>query len=133
MVNKRGYMKTLEAVFSVILLLIVIVSIVSINKYEFKDVPSEIIFLQSEILDELQSNQTLRGFVYDSNISDLEDFVDLKINSNQIGRSLQICQEVLCQVLEGLDADNIYVDSLIIHEPEENNNYLFRLYLWYNA
>ena len=126
-------MKTLEAVFSVILLLIVIVSIVSINKYEFKDVPSEIIFLQSEILDELQSNQTLRGFVYDSNISDLEDFVDLKINSNQIGRSLQICQEVLCQVLEGLDADNIYVDSLIIHEPEENNNYLFRLYLWYNA
>ena len=126
-------MKTLEAVFSVILLLIVIVSIVSINKYEFKDVPSEIIFLQSEILDELQSNQTLRGFVYDSNISDLEDFVDLKINSNRIGRSLQICQEVLCQVLEGLDADNIYVDSLIIHEPEENNNYLFRLYLWYNA
>ena len=45
MVNKKGYMKTLEAVISIILLLVVVVSIVSIDKYETEEIPQEIKFI----------------------------------------------------------------------------------------
>jgi hypothetical protein len=132
MVNKKGYMKTLEAVFSVILLLIVVVSIVSMNKYEFEEVPNEIKSLQEVILENVQGDETLRGYVYTVNIGLLEDFVDTKIDRIRIDRKVQVCGDITnCEVLnEDEDEVDIYVSSLIIHE-EGGNNYLFRLYLWY--
>lgn len=125
-------MKTLEAVFSVILLLIVVVSIVSMNKYEFEEVPNEIKSLQEVILENVQGDETLRGYVYAVNIGLLEYFVDTKIDRIRIDRKVQVCEDITnCEVLnEDEDEVDIYVSSLIIHE-EGVNNYLFRLYLWY--
>ena len=130
MVNKKGYMKTLEAVFSVILLLIVVVSIVSMNKYEFEEVPNEIKSLQEVILENVQGDETLRGYVYNEDIGLLEDFVDTKIDEIRIDRKVQVCVEIInCDVLIEDEVD-IYLSSLIIHK-EDGDNYLFRLYLWY--
>ena len=136
MVDKKGYMKTLEAVFAVILLLIVAISIVSINKYEVDNVPHEIILLQDTILESIQGNETLREYVYNYNLDegikeDLLFFVDSKIDSNRIAYSIIICEGIVCEVSEDKFED-VYADSLILHQEETNLNYLVRLYLWYN-
>ena len=65
MKNKRGYMKTLEAVFSVILMLIVVLTIISFNRASSDEVPNEIQNLQKIILNEIQSDESLRELVFD--------------------------------------------------------------------
>jgi len=133
MVNKKGYMKTLEAVISIILLLVVVVSIVSIDKYETEEIPQEIKLLQDTILESVQSNESLRSFVYSQNVNSLESFVNSKLDSVRIQGKVQVCDQTTCPVEEELSSDNVYVDSLIIYDSVDSYNYLFRLYLWYNT
>tara|TARA_Y100000034_G_scaffold131520_1_gene192432 strand:+ start:3655 stop:4059 length:405 start_codon:yes stop_codon:yes gene_type:complete len=134
MVNKKGYMKTLEAVFSVILLLVIIVSIVSMDKSEFEEVPQEIELLQKIILENIQNDEILREHVYKNEIVSLKDFIKNKVDIIRIGYDVQVCYEITCPVLSG-NIDDVYVDSLILHKEgdDSSDNYLFRLYLWYNT
>ena len=134
MVNKKGYMKTLEAVFSVILLLVIIVSIVSMDKSEFEEVPQEIELLQKIILENIQNDEILREHVYKNEIDSLKDFIKNKVDIIRIGYDVQVCYEITCPVLSG-NIDDVYVDSLILHKEgdDSSDNYLFRLYLWYNT
>ena len=132
MKNKKGYMKTLEAVFSVIILLIIVLTIISFNKSSSDEVPNEIQNLQEIILGETQNNESLRDFVYGSNEGGLESHFSNDIDSNRLNYDIQICDDIGNCNSRNQGVSNVFVDSIIIHGPDENN-FLVRLYLWYNT
>lgn len=132
MKNKRGYMKTLEAVFSVILMLIIVLTIISFNKASSEEVPNEIQNLQDIILGEIQNDETLRDLVKDNEGQELKSRFSDDIDSNQLDYDIQICEDIdNCGPLDSINDYDVFVDSIIIHK--DGDNFLVRLYIWYNA
>ena len=132
MKNKRGYMKTLEAVFSVILMLIVVLTIISFNRASSDEVPNEIQNLQKIILNEIQSDESLRELVFANGEEALETHFLEDIDSNRLNYDIQICENTSDCGSRYKDDTDVYVSSIIIHDPG-STNFLVRLYLWYNT
>jgi len=138
MVGKKGYMKTLEAVFAVILLLIVIISVIASDRVKYNSTPEEINLLHAGILEGIQKDEALRGMIYSFNENEesIRLFVESRLDESRLRYDLQVCDDLsFCQVLESTigQSKNIYSDSIIIYDSSEKINYLVRLYLWYNA
>ncbi len=132
MKNKRGYMKTLEAVFSVILMLIIVLTIISFNRASSGEVPNEIQNLQDIILGEIQNDESLREKVYVSAAGELEGAFSEYIDSNRLDYKIQICEDIdYCEPSDLINDYDVFVDSIIIHNA--GYSFLVRLYIWYNA
>jgi len=65
MVNKKGYIRTLEAVIAIILILIFIFSVLPKKQTEELKTPREIDLTSDRILNEVQNNEEFRGCVID--------------------------------------------------------------------
>ena len=129
MVNKKGYMRTLEAVIAVIILLIVVFTSSIFKTPKEKAIPPEIELIQDTIFDNLQNDH--REYLIDENSGEVEDLISEIIGGRGINSEFDICMDVGdCEIQQNLSEDDIYVNSLIIHENE--STVLFRLYLWYS-
>ena len=137
-VGKKGYMKTLEAVFAVILLLIVIISVIASDRVKSNSTPGEINLLHVGILEGIQKDEELREMIYSFNENEdaIRLFVESRLDESRLRYDIQVCDDLsFCQVLESTigQSKNIYSDSIIIYDSSEKINYLVRLYLWYNT
>jgi uncharacterized protein with ACT and thioredoxin-like domain len=130
--NKKGYLRTLEAVIAVILLMIVVFSSISFREPKTKSIPVEIELMQDRILSEVQSNDLLRNYLINENYSDLMDYLEINMGQENINLEIDICADSnSCdEVRSDLSNEDVYVDSLIIYEG--GNTAIFRLYLWYD-
>jgi len=82
MVNKKGYIRTLEAVIAIILILIFIFSVLPKKQTEELKTPREIDLTSDGILNEVQNNEEFRGCV----------IADLNPNNLQLGeKSAEQC------------------------------------------
>ncbi|MBT4835617.1 hypothetical protein HON86_03310 [Candidatus Woesearchaeota archaeon] len=123
MVNKRGYIQTLEAVVAILILLSVILFSISLRGVDEPRVPEDIALLQKNILGQVQNNQEYRDCVFYvdtcSGFSSLFDLIPETIDKNYtVDDSVFIKTDV-----------NLYVDSVIIVN-ETNSAKTFTLYLW---
>jgi hypothetical protein len=121
MVNKKGYIQTLEAVIAILILLSVILFSISLRGGDNPSVPEDISLLQNNILSQVQSNY--RDCVFDeslcSNFVNLLNEVPVTVGSNySIDGALFVKPDV-----------DLYVDSIIIVN-ETNSVKTFTLYLW---
>ena len=131
MVNKKAFMKTLEALISVVLLLIFITAIFILNSSPKKEtIPEDIKLSQDIILNKIETDQNLRtclaqnndGCIRSTILSSLLPTVEYDIN---------ICvgqNPSSCQILTNL-AEKVYVRSLMIEE--EGTMAILRLYMWH--
>jgi len=69
MVNKKGYLKTLEAVLAIVIILLFTFSVTPKEEIDLS-MPQNIKTSQSFILSELQNNETIRYYVVHSDDSD---------------------------------------------------------------
>ena len=153
MVNKKAYLKTLEALIAISIFLIFLVTALAVNQPWNKDstVPNDIKLVQDTILNKIESDEDLRNCmisdVQDDTVELSEECIRTTLNIEELipptlNSLIQICWQAQCPIPEeGQFADvdgaykekTIYADSLIIQHTYENNlpeTAVLRLYLW---
>ncbi|MFA4960881.1 MAG: hypothetical protein WC548_04435 [Candidatus Pacearchaeota archaeon] len=141
MVNKKGWIRILEATVAVMIVSSVLVMVYS-NQPKRADYSEEIANLQKQILMDISSQKNLRLNVLYSdsgnNYSTLVNFVDDKIPSH-LNFSIVICaltnHPTPCKLASNLFVEiadkEIFVDEMIISaEVETYNPKKVRLFIW---
>ena len=133
MVNKKGFVKLLEAVIAIILIFIFITLIIPRKAQEQTTIPREITATQDIIIEGIQSDEILRQKILDNNDNTLQDFINSKIPEN-IGVYFIICQiNSPCIPASNIlpTREAVYTKSLVISDNYAGNPpKLFKLYLW---
>ena len=139
--NKKGYLKTLEAIIAVIIVLMVVLISLSFDNPETEEVPAEVRALQDTIFDVLQNDEDHRGYIIGSNVADIPLLLDTFIDDTRFGYGFTICRDYGCEnsisyptdPIEPPEGSQVYADSFVIQEPDGEvfDLRLFRLYIWY--
>lgn len=141
--NKQGYLRTLEAVFAIVLFLIALFGVLSIQKEKIELKPQDIELMQDTILSEVEYNQIYREEIIDNNIGETRatyNFVKNRL-PDRLDFIILSCETINdCNIPEDnpkyqdfQNAEKIYADSIIITD-KSNQTYisrLFILYLWH--
>jgi hypothetical protein len=154
MVNKKAYLKTLEAVMAIAIFLIFLVTALVVNQPwdDKKIVPDDIKLIQDTILNKVGSDEVLRYKLVSGGVDDTEEDARERITAslnlenlvpNTLHSLLQVCWAETCPIPEettfsGEDPEytkkTIYADSLIIQHPNyiEGTSQIavLRLFLW---
>jgi len=125
---KRGFMKTVEATFAVVLFL-VFLAFLTLNQYKAQPelVPQDITLIQDTVFNEIQTNP-----VYRANALNLEQpALNLFVNSivpERYNNNLTMCGGAICQPSAINTEEEIYVDTLVISNTTKT--VYLTLYLW---
>ena len=131
--NKKGYMKTVEAVVALILVLGVVVTIVNRNTIDINPTPTEIKIMQDSINNLIENDKFLRRAVLNNQTDKINDTIKQFIPENStLKYAFLICGTNYCPSVENLPKDkSIYVSNLIISSVyNETGHGVFKLYLW---
>ena len=136
MVNKKGYLRTLEALIAIAILLIFITTALVINKPETKpSVPDDIKLIQDTIFNKIQTDNLLRECLTAGSFNCINDSVNETV-IDTLDFMIEICtgDPTGCLLTITLPEDKtIYADSIFIQETNSNdpNEYAsLRLFLW---
>ena len=132
MVNKKAYIKTLEAVFAIVIFLIFIsATLVFKQPSDLGKIPEDIKLLQDTILNKIETEPELRECLVDNNTV----CINQTINASMIKTkdyNFEICikpDPSDCILMTNIPTNKtVYSDSLIIQEKEKTA--LFRLFIW---
>lgn len=130
MVNKKGYMKILEAVIAVVILLLFVTVLVIKEQESEPRVPQDISLLQDAVVDGIKVNNSLRGCVLDLNVDCVNDSI-YSVVPPAYDYTLYLCQ-LPCSgdVTVNLDQP-IYAESFIIaSDMTRKQETLVSFYLW---
>lgn len=146
MVDKKGYIRTLEAIIAMILIFIFILSILP-TKEDKQKTPDDIDVTARNILNEIQNNQIYRNYVINMDLTNgkvgnddvygaLKNFIESpNTKPIAIGYELMICDisanTANCFPTQNtliIPKINIYTKSILIED-----NRLVKLYLWRKA
>jgi hypothetical protein len=133
MVNKRAYLKTLEAVISIVIFLIFItVALVFSQTSSKPTLPKDIETLQDTIITKIESEQALRTCLANNQTDCINQTINPLIPSRTTDYQFDICvtdTPLNCPSPPTFPTNiTIYTDSLIIQEA--NQSAIFRLFLW---
>lgn len=70
--NKKGYIRTLEAVIAIIIILVFVFTVLQ-PKYRKESEPSEIKLLQDVVINELEENDNYRNYILTENSDGLDE------------------------------------------------------------
>ncbi|MBU4351639.1 MAG: hypothetical protein KKA65_05160 [Nanoarchaeota archaeon] len=140
MVNKKGYLKTLEAVLAIVIILLFTFSVTPKPEADLS-VPQNIKTTQGFILSEIENNNTLRSYIVNSDDSDVAynlayRNVDSLINLNMpggYGYTFGICDMSSCisNITSLALETSIYSqDILIATDGIKQNPKVVRLWMW---
>ena len=126
--NKKAYMKTMEAIIAIVLFLVVITVLLTSNKDTNTAVPSDMILIQDTILNTIQENNTLRTFAVNLENNDINMFINSTIPDG-IGFNFTLCNNPnYCAYPTTSESEQLYADSLILVEGEDIA--IINLILW---
>jgi hypothetical protein len=116
MVNKKGWIRMLEATIAVLIVSSVLV-VVYLQHPSYKTRHDDITSFQKKIMMDIGSNFTLRGYVIESppNLPKLQEYIDSKISTN-LNYSIKICPMIPTTIICKLDyiEKERFVEELII-------------------
>ncbi len=130
MVNKKAYLKTLEAVMAIVIFLIFIVAALVFNQApEDTSVPMDVKAIQESILSKIETEQNLRQCVITEDLLCLENEMISLIPSRTMEYAFEVCVSEPSNCLITLPEETtVYADSMIIQE--EGQSAIFRLFMW---
>ena len=129
MVNKKAYMKTIEALIAVLMLIGFLIYI--LPSETTKQTTTELEVLMDSTLDTIMYNSTYRTCSINRDQTCLEEFLNTKMDY-RYNYTIQICNDTICDS-PYLPDKNIYVeDRIITSNYEYKNTTLVRLFTWYN-
>ncbi len=133
--EKKGWIRILEAVIAVLILASVLIYFTVKNQVEVqnKQALARIADLQSNILQDIASNSSLRKATLDKDYQVLNNFIDFNLDSSLDFR-IGICDinSTICAPETVIETTaDVFVDERIISSTlEEYNPKLLRLYVW---
>ncbi|MBT4334289.1 hypothetical protein HOD61_00535 [archaeon] len=126
--NKKAYMKTLEAIIAIVLFLGVITILLSSNKEIETGVPQDMVLIQDTILNTIQENNTLRNYAILLSDFNIDSFISSSIPVG-IGYNFTLCDDISSGGYPtSTESEKLYADSLIIVEGEDIA--IINLILW---
>ncbi|MBU1129351.1 MAG: hypothetical protein KJ949_01845 [Nanoarchaeota archaeon] len=141
MVNKKGWIRIIEAFVAVLLISSVLLIVLNRNSSENKNFSAEIYKSQVGILTEIQLNSSLRNEILKLETLPVEwagfsELLQMKINETKL--DYLICEGKICAVdelceLSLYEEKDIYAKSVIITaNSEEFNPRQLKLFCWKN-
>jgi hypothetical protein len=121
MVNKKAYLKTVEAIVALLIFFGVVLFSISMRQGEDASVPEDIELLQKTILNSVEHDDTYRTCVFDPTCTTLDNLFDIipdNLNYNYTIDSLFF-----------LEGEDMFVDGIIIAN-ETGDTRTFNIYLW---
>ena len=155
--NKKAYVKTIEAIIAIVIILIFIYSVMPRDRVQEPTVPGNIELLQKTITNEIENNKIYRDEILKENVKeenllnkidppeqnslfpDLNLLMTKTLTSSMYGYQGLICEEG-CNIPEDLpDGKTVYSKSILIAEslpseptlPTGVNTKIFYFYIWY--
>ncbi|MBI2673215.1 hypothetical protein HYX19_03065 [Candidatus Woesearchaeota archaeon] len=137
MVNRKGYIKTIEAVIAIILLLIFVYNFVPRNGVVEPTTPFIVDSAQKIIVKEIMQNETIRSGIIDSGITDCRTYT--KLNEGIIKKHLpggysftcEICDTPVCiSNLTPVDKSVYMTDAFISATQTNQNPKILRIWIW---
>lgn len=154
MVNKKGYIRTLEAIIAIVIILVFVLSILP-QKEKESQTPKDIDLTANQILSEIQNNNKLRSDVISAtticlNYCNLKNFIKSNLPIT-VGFELLVCDSNNCYKCEDSNEEcnaggniipistseaitekaSVYAKSIIIKESGEDRT--VKLFLWRKA
>ena len=136
MVNKKGFIKTLEAVIAIILILGFVYAMTPKQEPKAEPTPLNIRDTQQFILNEVALNKTFRNCITSSPVSACDNgclqqinaFID-KNTPSGYENSCEVCARAISCSSNQLPLDrSIYTDSIFIGHTTSSK--IFRVYFW---
>lgn len=136
--NNKGYMKTLEAVFAIVVFLIAVFGILSMQQEKSESKPQDIELIQDTILNEIEHSQLYRDEIINSIPPDydtplIDNFILDSMPQYRLDFETFVCEDINTCIFPTMSAEKVYADSMIIKEKDINGidkTMLFVLYLW---
>ncbi len=143
MVNKKGYIKTIEAIIAILILLGFFIYMLPNEPIGKAPVPEDIRLMQSIILEEISNNQAYRDCLINDSpdtictpvTPSLKEFIEKTINPTDISLysySFQACSAPNCPPpdLSGAGTKQIYIADSIL--TDGSTYVIVRLFIWNN-
>lgn len=137
MVNKKGYIKTLEAVIAIVLLLIFVYTILPRNGRIEPEKPSVVEAAQQIIIKEIVNNETIRSGIIDFGITDCKTYT--RLNEDIIKKHLpggysfscEICDTPVCiSNATPIDKSVYMTDVFLSATSTTQNPKILRIWMW---
>lgn len=126
MVDKKAYLKTLEVVFAIILTMSVLVFVFSSSK-----VPSDDVFSDLDVLENLEFNDEFRSCVVDDNESCITDMVNRSLPVFYRESFVVAFTNDINYFPDDLPDKRIYADSIFIAGAAYNYSpIIVKLFYW---
>ncbi len=133
--GNKGYLRTLEAVIAIIVILLFIYTVTPRNSNVEAGVPSNVQSAQDFIFKELSFNESIRKCVVQTVVSnDCQGWVNEVVENNSpFGYTFDvvICDKTACVSSEPPFDKNVYMSDVFISSSlEEQNPKIIRIYMW---
>jgi hypothetical protein len=136
MVNKKGFLRILEAIIAVLIILSTLLFVVVRNNAD-TTTANDICLQASSIMEEIGKNNTLRESVLNSDEDSIKNFLKNRIDNPLIGYRVRICNmDDLCSLNQGgfdkveiCASERLITTSLSRNEfqPKKLKIFLFKL------
>jgi hypothetical protein len=128
--NKRGWIRIVEAFVAVLLIISVLLIVLGGRFVQREDSSSEIHDAQLNVLRDIQVNEDLRGEILQGVIpTEVETKIDYRLN--YLNCNVEICNLNEECLSDGLPEDkNIYVQSVAIIDPAGSLSKQLKLFCW---
>jgi hypothetical protein len=128
--DKKGFMKTLEALVAVVILTVFLVYVAVRIDRDQPEAPDDIKLVQDTVMSKISENEFYRNCT----IKDDRDCVNLLINSTiplNLNYTFKICPSINCDLPDLPEDIEIYADSLILSSTlDEKDITVLNLYIW---
>ncbi len=130
--SKKGYMKTLEAIIAIIILISFLLALLPEKEPQPK-IPQDIRLLQTTIMNNIQNDEFSRQCIL-NDLPCVNDSIS-SIFPSTLKYTFTICDINIDNcVATGLPDKSVYVSDLVVSSTLSNpNTRLFRLYIWRKA
>ena len=133
MVDKKGYIRTIEAIIAIVIILIVIFTLIPKKIEKSAKVPSIVEASQNFILNEIAFNDTIRECIVNNteceNSSILTSIIEKNIPAGY-EIAYRICDTSNCVINTPVDKDVFVNDIFVASTLETQNPKIVRLWTW---
>ena len=126
--NKKAYMKTLEAIIAIVVFLSVLVFTISSTRDNEPLIPQDIQLVQDTILSSIETGEKLREESFNNNLTEINNFINATTPLNMVYNYSLCIDNPACPIPTTDLSEKVYADSLIM--VEDSKVVLINLIIW---
>jgi len=133
--DKKAYIKTLEAVIAIVAILVFVYAIIPDRSIEDPKTPPVVKNAQNFIIKEISSNELIRDCVINNPLCENSDLIKNTISNNipaGFDHAFKICETTNCLADTPFDRSVYLTDVFITSTLENQQPKIVRIWIWRN-